>query len=360
MPEGESTDERTPLQPKGAAASAPNTTTGATAASAQSSFMSEYYSTSDEDDDEAADDFDWEQNAKLEMRNADKLSRRLLAIDDNDNEAQDRILRTSLRLTKPLSAPELTSIGFFPTAASTPSGTMVMPFTTAGTLRKGRSSPYLSSHLRASVGRFSTRNSGRFRNMLEDSLVEAQAKAHRRVAIMVAVAVLCAGIAIGLTMMGFWAAQPPRQPVGPYILVERQEGDDFFTYYDFYEGPDSVGSNGYNTYVSRARAETLDIVNVTYEDDALDVRGGGRQRRERQRQRRSRHRVLHENNDQGLPGEDAEDESKRISPISEPFVYLGSAPTADGPRESIRLEGKRRFNRGLFIIDVRHMPNGCG
>lgn len=37
-----------------------------------------------------------------------------------------------------------------------------------------------------------------------------------------------------------------------------------------------------------------------------------------------------------------------------------SAPTEKGPRESIRLEGKRRFNRGLFIIDVRHMPAGCG
>lgn len=44
----------------------------------------------------------------------------------------------------------------------------------------------------------------------------------------------------------------------------------------------------------------------------------------------------------------------------EPFLYLSSAPTKEGPRESIRLEGKRRFNRGLFVIDVRHMPAGCG
>jgi hypothetical protein len=202
--------------------------------------------------------------------------------------------------------------------------------------------------------------------MLEDSLVEAKAKAHRRVALMVAVAVLCAGIAIGLTWVGLWVAQPPRQPVGPYILVERQEGEDFFTYYDFYEGPDSVGSNGYNTYVSRPRAETLGIVNVTYEDDALDVWGGTNDnddidgQRKKQRQRQYRHRVLYENDDQGLPGEGMADASERTSPFSEPFVYIGSAPTADGPRESIRLEGKRRFDRGLFIIDVRHMPNGCG
>lgn len=44
----------------------------------------------------------------------------------------------------------------------------------------------------------------------------------------------------------------------------------------------------------------------------------------------------------------------------EPFLYLQTAPTEAGPRESVRLEGKRRFNRGLFIIDVRHMPAGCG
>jgi hypothetical protein len=41
-------------------------------------------------------------------------------------------------------------------------------------------------------------------------------------------------------------------------------------------------------------------------------------------------------------------------------LYFKTAPTEKGPRESIRLEGKRRFNRGLFIIDVRHMPAGCG
>ena len=44
----------------------------------------------------------------------------------------------------------------------------------------------------------------------------------------------------------------------------------------------------------------------------------------------------------------------------EPFLYLKSSPTPAGPRNSIRLEGKQRFNRGLFIIDLRHMPAGCG
>jgi hypothetical protein len=32
----------------------------------------------------------------------------------------------------------------------------------------------------------------------------------------------------------------------------------------------------------------------------------------------------------------------------EPFLHLKSAPKEAGPRESIRLEGKRQFNRGLF------------
>jgi hypothetical protein len=44
----------------------------------------------------------------------------------------------------------------------------------------------------------------------------------------------------------------------------------------------------------------------------------------------------------------------------EEFVFMGSSSTPDGPRDSIRLEGNKRFNRGLFILDVRHMPFGAG
>jgi len=44
----------------------------------------------------------------------------------------------------------------------------------------------------------------------------------------------------------------------------------------------------------------------------------------------------------------------------ETFVVISSTPTPEGPRNSVRLEGRRRFNRGLFIIDLRHMPAGCG
>ncbi|KAL3757292.1 hypothetical protein ACHAWU_008453 [Discostella pseudostelligera] len=101
-------------------------------------------------------------------------------------------------------------------------------------------------------------------------------------------------------------------PTGPYRLLEAHEGRDFFSYYDFYNGSDSLGSAGFNTYVSQSKAEEMRIVDIVTGDN------------------------------------------------NEELVYLSSAPTKVGPRDSIRLEGKRRFERGLFILDVRHMPDGCG
>jgi hypothetical protein len=39
--------------------------------------------------------------------------------------------------------------------------------------------------------------------------------------------------------------------IGPYTTIrEVQEGSDFWSYYDFYEGNDTLGSAGYNTYVN--------------------------------------------------------------------------------------------------------------
>jgi hypothetical protein len=134
---------------------------------------------------------------------------------------------------------------------------------------------------------------------------------------------------------------PREEPVGPYTLVERQEGEDFFKYYSFYEGRDSVGSNGYNMYVSMQSALDMDILNVSYESDELDVYGTWQRRH-----RRTRH--LDEAEGNGIAQTNS----------AEPFVYMRSGPTPSGPRNSIRLEGNRRFNRGLFIIDLRHMPAG--
>ena len=106
---------------------------------------------------------------------------------------------------------------------------------------------------------------------------------------------------------------------GPYKLVEHQEGMDFFDHYTFFDGPDSLGSAGYNRYVSKAEAEKLGIIGLMHDSDP-----------------------------------DSNDDTK------EEYVFMKSAPTEQGPRSSIRLEGKRRFDRGLFILDLRHMPNGPG
>ena len=111
-----------------------------------------------------------------------------------------------------------------------------------------------------------------------------------------------------------------------YFIV--QEGEDFFNYYKFYSGEDSKGSNGFINYVSREVAEELDIANVTFEHD-----------------------TDYEESSHDDPSE---------NPKEEPFIYMSSSPTAEGPRNSVRLEGLTRYNRGLFILDLRHMPAGCG
>jgi hypothetical protein len=115
------------------------------------------------------------------------------------------------------------------------------------------------------------------------------------------------------------------------MLLERQEGEAFFSYYNFYEGRDSVGSNGYNMYVGKAAAESIGIANVTMEEDELDVYN------------------LQDTRRLQVQSEGIDTTTETASPKKEPFIYMGSAPTEKGPRDSIRLEGLRRFNRGLFM-----------
>ena len=225
-------------------------------------------SSEEELDDEVGDEIAYKKKARLfdrQARAADRLSIRLLEVDKEEDE--DRVLRETLRLSQ---------------------------------------QQYSPSSTRASI--------------------EAARKAKRRVWVMLSMAVVVILVLILLVVLGIRYVGPPLQPVGPYHLIERQEGMDFFQYYNFYEGRDSVGSNGYLMYVSEERALELGILNVTMEQDTENVY----------------------------------DASNSSNATAEPFVYMASAPTADGPRESIRLEGKRRFHRGLFIIDLRHMPAGCG
>ena len=133
-----------------------------------------------------------------------------------------------------------------------------------------------------------------------------------------------------------------------------QEGPEFFDFYTFYEGHDSAGSNGYLMYVNEATARVKGLANVTYEEDVLDFYA--------QKEEDSKTETQNglSNNDTVKDVEPSVSSISTSAPKTEPFIYMGSRPTKAGPRDSIRLEGKRRFNRGLFIIDVRHMPAGCG
>lgn len=136
-----------------------------------------------------------------------------------------------------------------------------------------------------------------------------------------------------------------------------------------------MGSNGYLNYVSQSVATSLGIANVTYEEDELDLfRNNQYATKEaavaaaaadnsalastRKSTNASDTSVINIDEDKLNAANvlNANSHSKK----GEPFLYMKSSPTPAGPRNSIRLEGKQRFNRGLFIIDVRHMPAGCG
>ena len=163
-----------------------------------------------------------------------------------------------------------------------------------------------------------------------------------KVACMAAIAsAVLVGLLTGLFYMGEKLVGPPRQPVGAYKILELQEGDAFWNYYNFYIGPDSAGSNGYLNYIGRETAFEIGIANVSVEAIQVDNVSATTRRRAQE----------------GTPAANATDAAPEET---ETFVYMSSAPTEKGPRDSIRLEGKRRFNRGLFIIDLHHMPAGCG
>ena len=160
-----------------------------------------------------------------------------------------------------------------------------------------------------------------------------------KVACMAAIAsAVLVGLLAGLFYMGEKLVGPPRQPVGAYKIIELQEGDAFWNYYNFYVGPDSIGSNGYLNYIGKDKAFEIGIANVSVE--AVQETATRRRAQEAT--------PMANATSTPAPGE------------TETFVYMSSAPTEKGPRDSIRLEGKRRFNRGLFIIDLHHMPAGCG
>ena len=167
-----------------------------------------------------------------------------------------------------------------------------------------------------------------FRSFLVgDSFIEAEKKLYRKIRWMLATAGLSLVAILALATYAIKSAKPPKLPVGPYILLERQEGENFFNAYNFFEGPDSAGSHGYHSYVNRGEAIERGMAHVTHETSVKDIFSARHSRKDRRK---------------------------------ESFVFMGSAPTLGGPRDSIRLESIQRYDRGLFILDVRHMPVGCG
>ena len=123
--------------------------------------------------------------------------------------------------------------------------------------------------------------------------------------------VICAVVTFVILVSIFIYRKVGMAHVGPYRISQVQKGENLFSFYDFFEGPDVPGSGGFNDYVSYERAKELGILKIE----------------------------------------------------SDGSVYMGSAPSGvnnTGRRQSIRLEGKKFFDRGLFVIDLDHMPNGCG
>lgn len=171
----------------------------------------------------------------------------------------------------------------------------------------------------------------------------------RHVGAICCVAVLVLVSVAGMLFLGEIVVGPPSQPAGPYRLLERQEGSAFWDSYVFYEGPDSVGSNGYINYVSKAKAFELGIAKVITEPVKSAPPTS----------------PPSTNNDNVTANADSlpnlqSTQTPPASPKTEDFIYMASSPTPEGPRNSVRLEGKRRFNRGLFILSLEHMPTGCG
>jgi hypothetical protein len=53
---------------------------------------------------------------------------------------------------------------------------------------------------------------------------------------------LCGGAGLAILLFFLSNASGSFAPTGPYELVELQEGEKFFDFYKFYDGPDSLGS----------------------------------------------------------------------------------------------------------------------
>jgi len=142
-----------------------------------------------------------------------------------------------------------------------------------------------------------------------------------------------------------------KEGTGSYTLIEAHEGESFFDYYNFIDGPDTLGSAGYNTYVGRDRAEALNLIQVQTDDNGDSDTNDNISDNERK--------TVHnwKNN---------QHQNQNQSTDIDQYVVLSSTAGSDYDllghrfRESIRLESKRHINHGLIVLDVQSMPSGCG
>jgi len=111
-----------------------------------------------------------------------------------------------------------------------------------------------------------------------------------------------------------------------YVLVTEQTPADLVSYYDFYSGPDANGSAGFQDYVSQDVAASMGL----YRQDERAV---------------------------ALRTEWANE--ALLNDPAKAFPALIGALAQQKP-VSVRLEGTTLYNSGLFVLDVEHMPVGCG
>ena len=104
-------------------------------------------------------------------------------------------------------------------------------------------------------------------------------------------------------------------------------------------------------YVNEDKAFGTGLANVTYEEDVLDWYA------EKEKEQKQN----------GLPVDDDDDETTTSTSLpppdsnskKEPFIYMGSAPTEAGPRDSIRLEGDDS-HIGVRPTKLDHLPSLFG
>eukprot|EP00586_Coscinodiscus_wailesii_P010278 CAMPEP_0172498058 /NCGR_PEP_ID=MMETSP1066-20121228/108848_1 /TAXON_ID=671091 /ORGANISM="Coscinodiscus wailesii, Strain CCMP2513" /LENGTH=578 /DNA_ID=CAMNT_0013271175 /DNA_START=37 /DNA_END=1770 /DNA_ORIENTATION=+ len=274
-------------------------------------------------------------------RAADEIADGLLALNTDDDEVNFRQLRQSLQLGDEPPTVMLKKIASYRSVGGGMSRVM-----------SGE-----ASMTRVHSGDIGSRVSAGSLKSMDISVathVRESAAFKRKVSFICCLTVMVITGVVGILLMGEIVVGPPRQPAGPYRLVERQVGEAFWESYVFYEGPDSLGSNGYINYVSEAKAFELGIAKIITEPATSTA---------------SENEVppTSTTEDEIVPppplGEQKQPETPPQSPsppTEEKFIYMASSPTPEGPRNSVRLEGKRRFNRGLFIMDLTHMPSGCG